>query len=107
MSACSLRLSASASAAQILIGERWALRASAPKITERKRKLALIFALKMEYNLLPIFGKKSSSKSQESYLIFGIHGTIAQKILSTSLAKNCFQNLRMSAKLSASVSARS
>ena len=48
---------------------RWALSESARKITERERKLALIFALNME-SFLPNFRKKSSSKSQESKLIF-------------------------------------
>ena len=39
----------------------WALGASASKITERERKLALIFALKIE-SYLPIFSKKDHSK---------------------------------------------
>ena len=40
----------------------WALKASAPKITERERKLALIFALKMKSHL-QIFRKKIYSKT--------------------------------------------
>ena len=43
----------------------WVLCTSTPKITERERKLANIFVVKMESCLL-IFREKSSIKSQES-----------------------------------------
>ena len=58
-----LSTSASASAAQRLTCERWAR--AHPKITERERKLALIFALKMK-SFLSILRHKYTCKPQES-----------------------------------------